>query len=132
MRTHFYFDHYLCPVIKGEEPMPRQNISSKPTGKSPYAWLVLIMAVLFLASFPVASEDSGHEGGGGGHEGGGGGGGCGDVFGDLIHVLRLDPTGQQIFAQRWIELPKEEPGYGWGYCPIAVDELSGRIPLLPD
>lgn len=51
--------------------------------------------------------------------GGGGGGGCGDVFGDLIHILRND-EGQPILAQRWVELPAEVPGYGWGYCPIAV------------
>jgi hypothetical protein len=85
------------------------------------------MAALLLLPFPVISQD---HGGGGGHEGGGGGG-CGDVFGDLIHVLRAEDTGQPIFAQRWIELPKEVPGYGWGYCPIAVDEDGERIPFLP-
>ena len=132
MRTHFSINHYLCPAIKGEEPKPRKNICSKRFGKSSYAWLLLIMAILVLASFPVASQDHGS----GGHEGGGGGGGCGDVFGDLIHILRFTNedgvnTGQPIFAQRWIELPKDEPGYGWGYCPIAIDEQGERIPFLP-
>jgi hypothetical protein len=65
--------------------------------------------------------------GGGDH--GGGGAGCGDVFGDLIHILRAD-TGQPILAQRWIEMPKELPGYGWGYCPIAVDKNGREIPFV--
>ena len=33
----------------------------------------------------------------------------GDIFGDLIHVLRDDVTGQPIFAQRWVEMPAELP-----------------------
>jgi hypothetical protein len=86
---------------------------------------MLILPMLLLAPFPAFSQDHG----GGGHEGGGGG--CGDVFGDLIHILRDEQTGQPIFAQRWIELPKEIPGYGWGYCPIAVDEDGKRVPFLP-
>ena len=65
-----------------------------------------------------------------GKGGGGGGGGCGDVFGDLIHILRAD-TGQPILAQRWIEMPKGEPGYGWGYCPIAVDEAGNELGFAP-
>lgn len=36
---------------------------------------------------------------------GGGGAGCGDVFGELIHILRAR-TGQPILAQRFIEMPK--------------------------
>jgi hypothetical protein len=84
---------------------------------------MLILPMLLLAPFPAFSQDHG----GGGHEGGGGG--CGDVFGDLIHILRDEQTGQPIFAQRWIELPKEIPGYGWGYCPIAVDEDGKRVPV---
>lgn len=57
--------------------------------------------------------------------------GCGDVFGDLIHVLRLPLTGQPILAMRWVELPAAEPGYGWGYCPIAVDADGQEIGFLP-
>jgi len=62
--------------------------------------------------------------------GGGGGGGCGDVFGDLIHILRND-AGQPILAQRWVELPAEVPGYGWGYCPIAVDANGTELEFVP-
>jgi hypothetical protein len=89
---------------------------------------VFTTAVLLLVPLPAVSQEGG--GGGGGHEGGGGGG-CGDVFGDLIHILRDDVTGQPIFAQRWIELPKAVQGYGWGYCPIAVDAEGERLAFLP-
>lgn len=61
----------------------------------------------------------------------GGGAGCGDVFGDLIHIVRDDITGQPILARRFIELPKEIPGYGWGYCPIAITAAGEEIPFLP-
>ena len=59
------------------------------------------------------------------HGSGGGGGGCGDVFGELIHILRDDLTGQPILAKRWVELPAAVQGYGWGYCPIAVYHVDG-------
>lgn len=80
---------------------------------------------LALLLAPSAVLAQGH---GGDH--GGGGGGCGDVFGDLIHILRAD-TGQPILAQRWVELPAEVPGYGWGYCPIALDAAGNELPFLP-
>jgi hypothetical protein len=98
--------------------------------------LLLIIAAMFILPMPVAAQ---------GH-GGGGGGGCGDVFGDLIHVLRADgtwevdglfpPSGQPILERRWVELPADAPGYGWGYCPIAVyhdeDGVQFEIPFLPN
>jgi len=92
--------------------------------KSYFAWLLMTLAVLLLAPSAVVSQDHGN----------GGGGGCGDVFGDLIHILRDPITGQPVLAQRWIELPAELKGYGWGYCPIPVyDNESGQqeIPFLP-
>ena len=55
----------------------------------------------------------------------------GDVFGDLIHILRDTETGQPIFAQRWVEMPEALPGYGWGYCAIAVDDDGNRLPFKP-
>ncbi len=94
--------------------------------------LVLFCGVVVLG-VPVVAQGSG--GGSGGHGGGSGGDaggiGCGDVFGDLIHVLRDVETGQPILAKRWIELPRETQGYGWGYCPIAVDPYGDEIPFLP-
>ena len=78
--------------------------------------LAIGVAVLLAPPSPVLAQDHGS----------GGGGGCGDVFGDLIHIKRAD-TGQPILARRWIELPKEEPGYGWGYCKIAVDASGNEL-----
>jgi len=79
------------------------------------------VAVVLLLGVPSMAQD---------HDDGGGGG-CGDVFGDLIHILRNPDTGQPILAQRWIELPAEIPGYGWGYCPIAVDANGDELAFLP-
>jgi len=83
--------------------------------------LVAGLAIVMVPPSPALAQD--HGGGGGG----GGGGGCGDVFGDLIHIQRDELTGQPILAQRWIEMPKELPGYGWGYCPIAVDAEGNEL-----
>ena len=91
--------------------------------------LCTAIASLALTASPLAVFGQEH-----GSGGGGGGGGCGDVFGDLIHVLRDDVTGQPVLAKRWVEMPAELPGYGWGYCPIAVYHEDGEemeIPFLP-
>jgi len=79
---------------------------------------VACVVLVALMGLPSAAQDHGD-------------GGCGDVFGDLIHVLRDVETGQPILAQRWVELPAEVPGYGWGYCPIALDALGNEIGFLP-
>lgn len=89
-------------------------------------WLTVCIGALLLWPLPSFGQDHGS---GGSH-----GGGCGDVFGDLIHILRDADTGQPILAQRWVEMPAELPGYGWGYCPIAVNHVGGEvfeIPFLP-
>ena len=78
--------------------------------------LAVGVAVLLIPPSPALAQDHGS----------GGGGGCGDVFGELIHISR-DVTGQPILARRWVELPKEEPGYGWGYCTIAVDASGEEL-----
>jgi hypothetical protein len=130
MRTQLSVNHDSCPGIRGEEPRTRQKHGTRTRRLSFFVWILSTIAVLLLVPLPAVSQDHGGGGGSGGHEGGGGGG-CGDVFGDLIHILRDDVTGQPIFAQRWIELPKEVPGYGWGYCPIAVDEEGERLGFLP-
>jgi hypothetical protein len=85
--------------------------------------LVAGLAIVMVPPSPAVAQ--GHGGGGGG------GGGCGDVFGDLIHIKRDAVTGQPILAQRWIEMPKEIPGYGWGYCPIAVDAEGIELGFAP-
>jgi hypothetical protein len=83
--------------------------------------LVCLIAGLAVLLMPIPTLAQDHEGGGGGGEG------CGDVLGDLIHILRDPDTGQPILAQRWIEMPNKTPGYGWGYCPIAVDSLGNEL-----
>ncbi len=88
----------------------------KRFGKLTYAVIALLIATLS----PLPAQ-----------HGGGGGGGCGDIFGDLFHVLRDNETGQPILARRYIELPKDVPGYGWGYCPIAIDVEGNAIGFLP-
>lgn len=57
--------------------------------------------------------------------------GCGDVFGDLIHIVRASQSGESILAKRWVELPAAEPGYGWGYCPIALDSEGEELGFVP-
>jgi hypothetical protein len=86
-----------------------------------FGWMMFLTVVLLVSATPAIAQEHGDSGGGG----------CGDVFGDLIHVLRDDITGQPILAQRWIELPAEVPGYGWGYCQIAVTADGQEISFLP-
>ncbi|MGA9574548.1 MAG: hypothetical protein WBS20_11440 [Lysobacterales bacterium] len=94
--------------------------------------ILIITTLLLLVPATAISK--------GGNGKGGGGGGTdtpavvvdfGDVFGDLIHILRDETTGQPIFAQRWVEMPEALPGYGWGYCAIAVDALGIPLPFKP-
>lgn len=83
------------------------------------AYLVPILALVVAG--PAWAQD----------HGGGGGVGCGDVFGDLIEIQREAGTGQPILQKRWVELPKEAPGYGWGYCKIAVDSQGNELRFAP-
>ena len=83
------------------------------------ACLALVLAALVAA--PALAQDHGS----------GGGVGCGDVFGDLIEIKRAPDTGQPILQKRWVELPKEVPGYGWGYCKIALDKNGSELPFAP-
>lgn len=130
MRTQLAIFHSPCPGIRGGKSRTWQINAMGMRTLSFFILLVLIMTTLLFAPLPAFSQTGGGGGGGGsGHEGGGAG--CGDVFGDMVHILRNDETGQPIFAQRWIELPKDVKGYGWGYCPIAVDEEGERLPFLP-
>ena len=82
-----------------------------------FGWMMGLALVLLVSATPAIAQEHGESGGGG----------CGDVFGDLIHITRDSTTGQPILAQRWIELPAEVPGYGWGYCVIPVDEDGNEL-----
>jgi hypothetical protein len=86
---------------------------------------VCLVAGLAVALIPPPLVAQDHGGGGGG------GGGCGDVFGDLIHILRDEATGQPILQKRWVEMPKELSGYGWGYCTVAVDAAGNELAFAP-
>jgi hypothetical protein len=82
--------------------------------RSAVLYLVVLIGAVFFASPPLVAQ-----------------GETGDVFGDLIHILRDSTTGQPILAQRWIELPGPVTGYGWGYCPIAVDAIGAELAYIP-
>jgi hypothetical protein len=81
----------------------------------------LLMAVLSVvmagSGGAVLAQDSGH----------GDSGGCGDLFGDLIHIKR-NAAGQPILQKAWVALPGG--GYGYAYCPIAVDRNGVELPFL--
>ena len=92
---------------------------------SSFGWMLLtVTALLLVSTTPAIAQDHGSGGSGGG-------GGCGDTFGDLIHILRHDVTGQPILQKRWVEMPAAEPGYGWGYCVIAVNESGEELGFEP-
>ena len=142
MRSYFVVDESSCPTIEGKQlrNWPRHEDSKKTP--SLFGWKILIVVALLLL-IPAAAVSKGGNGNGGGDpiviidpivD-------YGDVFGDLMHILRYEqydegldeyvPTGQPIFAQRWVEMPAELPGYGWGYCAIGVDEFDAEISFLP-
>jgi len=54
----------------------------------------------------------------------------GDVFGDLVHILRKPTTGQPILQEKQVLLPGDVPGIA--YCPIPIDINGAEIPLLAD
>ena len=79
-------------------------------------WIVCLAVGLALLLPGAPAVAQGH---------GGGGSGCGDVFGDLIHIKRDATSGQPILQKRWIEYPQDT--YGWGYCPIPIDATGREI-----
>jgi len=72
--------------------------------------------LLILLSIPAAGHCAGQESG------------CGDVFGDLVHIKRDAVTGQPILQKRWIEVP--QGGEEWGYCPIPLDAAGNEIGFI--
>lgn len=151
MRTKSSVYVSSCPAIQGEQPGNLQWHDQNRKSPSRFGWIVLIVMTLMLViptTAMSAKGGNGSGGGGGGAGGGGGGGGTtvdnvdnGELFGDLMHILRYEyyddslgeyvSTGQPIFAQRWVEMPAELPGYGWGYCAIGIDEFGDEIPFAP-
>ena len=129
MRTYFTVDESSCPTIQGKQPGNWQRHDESKKTPSRFGWIVLIvMALLLLVPTAAVSKNGGGKNDGSTTE-------VivdyGDVFGDLIHILRVSETGQPIFAQRWIEMPEALPGFGWGYCAIAVAEDGSRLPFKP-
>jgi hypothetical protein len=134
MRTKISFTLNPCRSIRGRSWQPDTETTKQPSFPG---WVLLIVMMLLLV-VPLAAYSKG-----GPPAGKGSGGGTtvvvdqvdfGDIFGDLIHIYRHEVTGQPIFAQRWIEMPAELPGYGWGYCAIVYTneaENSVQIPFLP-
>ena len=72
------------------------------------------LAAIVLFAVPARAQETTH----------------GDVFGDLVHILRDPATGQPILQKRTILLPGDIPGIG--YCPIPIDSTGEEIPFLAD
>lgn len=128
MRTQLSVGQPASRAIRGKQSMNQLPHDEGMKTPSRFGWMVLILVTLLLL-IPATAISKG---------GNGKGGGTtpdlvdyGDVFGDLRHILRDPDTGQPIFAQRWIEMPAELPGFGWGYCAIAVDEYGARLGFEP-
>ena len=84
---------------------------------------VLLTAMVLVTPYAVAQDGAPDEGG---QETG-----HGDVFGDLVHILRSPETGQAILQQREVEVEGEEGVTEWGYCPIPLDAAGAEIPFAP-
>jgi hypothetical protein len=77
-----------------------------------FRWALWFVAIIVLA-VPAGAQSTDH----------------GDVFGDLVHILRDPATGQPILQKRAVTLPGDEPGIA--YCPIPIDISGAEIPFLP-
>ncbi|MBP1776651.1 MAG: hypothetical protein H6Q86_2661 [candidate division NC10 bacterium] len=83
----------------------------------------IILSVLTLSILVTSAPARAQHGGGES-----GGSGCGDLFGDLVHVLRAPVTGQPILQKAWVAL--KGGGYGYAYCPVPVDVSGAELPFL--
>jgi len=130
MKAYFSVKESSCPAYQGTQPGNWRRHDESNKTPSLFGWIILVVMTLMLVIPSTAMSAKGGNG-----KGGGSTTGVivdyGDIFGDLIHVLRDDVTGQPIFAQRWVEMPAELPGFGWGYCAIGVDEDGYEIPFQP-
>ena len=82
-------------------------------------------AVVAVGALLAASPRAYAQEGGGGEAGGSG---CGDLFGDLVHVKRDAATGVPILQKRWVAGPQDV--YAWAYCPIAVDANGNELAFV--
>lgn len=81
---------------------------------------LVIASVLFVAvASPVYAQDHGS-----------GSSGCGDLFGELVRILRHETTGQPILEKRMIEYPQDT--LDWGYCPVPLDAYGNELELAPN
>lgn len=96
-------------------------------------FIAMGVAILSIAIAPAfGAEGSGGDKGHGGADGGASG--CGDLFGDLVEVLRDTTTGVPILQKRWVEASGTAGSYAWGYCPIALyvkDPVTGERGQIP-
>jgi len=132
MRAYFTVDESSCPTIQGKQPGNWQRHDESKKTPSRFGWIILIvMTLLLLIPTAAVSKKGGNGNGGGKTVVDDSSVDFGDVFGDLMHILRDGTTGQPIFAQRWVEMPEELPGFGWGYCAIGVNLNGVEIPFKP-
>lgn len=85
-----------------------------------WRFFIVTVAIFTTGVTEVAAQEHGS----------GGEAGCGDLFGDLIHVRRDPATGVPILQKRWVVGKQDIPG--WAYCPIALDAMGAEIQYLPD
>ena len=130
MRTKLVVGQSQCLTVQGQKAMERKRHDIDKKMPSRFKWIVLMVMTLLLLA-PATAISKGGNGNGGGNTPPPVLVDYGDVFGDLIHILRDELTGQPIFAQRWVEMPEALPGYGWGYCSIGVDANGVEIPFAP-
>jgi hypothetical protein len=77
-----------------------------------------VAALFTVGIMPAAAQDHGSESG------------CGDLFGDLIHIKRDPGTGVPILQKRSVVGAQDVRS--WAYCPIAVDAAGNELGFLPD
>ena len=132
MRTKLSVSQPQRLAIQGKQPVGRQWCDEGTKTPSRFGWIILIvMTLLLLIPTAAVSKKGGNGNGGGQTVVDDSSVDFGDVFGDLMHILRDGTTGQPIFAQRWVEMPADIQGWGWGYCAIGIDEYGAEILFKP-
>ncbi len=76
-----------------------------------------VAALFTVGIMPAAAQDHGSESG------------CGDLFGDLIHIRRDPGTGVPILQKRAVAV---KDAFEFAYCPVALDAAGNELGFLPD